>query len=279
MQLNIKSISDDKGSQSAVSMINDNGKAASLGLAKKRISDAAALKQLFEYFPRVHSGLFSPGLRYISADRRIIVFEQPPRYGDVYFTPTDMSRAEAMSARDRAAHNFCHNIPLPWLVYAAALAPDGAPIEIYVFARKTSLASMDEPCQPFPMVNVYPNGRLCRAPQDSNELSFPNTIEGTMASVYYAVWLTGFNHDLSQTLGAARQHGTPKFLAKTNNDVNLMLKIWSQQTLYDVVNAKWPNASFESLHQVIKHLKAYVDGASSPSFFLNRLTASYQSAV
>lgn len=277
MQLNISTTQDkDDAFVSTATTVNNNGKVQNILPSKKPVPDAKVIENLLGSFPSTDSGLMNIGMRYISPDRKTIVFEQPPRYIEMIYT--NAGAADVESGRGKAVR---YQIPVPWLAYAAYLDNDCQPINIYTFTLKHQLLSLDDRIQMLPLTNFYAEGKLCRAPQDENELSFPKTLSGAMAATFYAVWMTGFNSDLLSVLLNARGNGTPKFLGQiATKNGELLLDHWSRQTFDTVSAAEYPSPGWATLREFLDSQYISREWHVDPtSYFVNRLHSALQNAA
>lgn len=261
------------GFESEAQLCSDTGKTTKL--TPRKIDDTAAIATLQDYFPRISSGLMPPGLRWVSPDRRIIAFEQPPRYITVSFTNAEAAHIEN---KRKVLAQKQYIMPMPWLFYVVYLSPQAAPLTIYVFATRHQMMTMDHELFSLPMTNFNNDGKLCRAAPDKQEMEFPTTLEGAMAATFYGVWMTGFNNDLAGTLIHAAKNGTPKFLTKFAKDTDTMLKGWSQQSISTVVDANWPKCPHvQNFKQLIDSKAVTTDYAvETGSYFTSRMSAAFQ---
>jgi hypothetical protein len=277
MQINISSTQADGQFVSTATSVNHNGKSSNILPNKKPVADIKVINELMANFPNSDSGLLNIGLRYISPDRRTIAFEQPPRYIDMIYTGMGGADAE----RHKGTKGKLYQIPVPWMVYVAYLDNDCSPINIFAFTLEHQLTSLDDRIKMLPLTNFYQEGKLCRAPQDDNETSFPKTLAGAMAATFYAVWMTGFNADLLSVLINARQHGTPKFLKTVaSKDGDKLLEHWSRQTFDTVSSSTFPGCGWNSLREFLNSGYISRDWAVDPTnFFVNRVHSALQNAA
>jgi hypothetical protein len=278
MQINISTIQEDGQFFSTATSVNHNGKSSNILPSKKPVADVKVIRELMGSFPNPDSGLLNIGLRYISPDRKIIAFEQPPRYIDMIYTGMGGTDAE----RHKGSKGTMYQIPVPWMVYVAYLDNDCSPLNIYAFTLRHQLKSLDDSIHMLPLTNFYQDGRLCRAPQDDNETSFPKTLAGGMAATFYAVWMTGFNADLLSVLVNARGHGTPKFLKQSpsGKDGDKILDHWSRQTFDTVASSQFPSAGWSTLREFLASDAIGRDWAVDPtSYFVNRVHSALQNAA
>lgn len=277
MQINIETIEEDGKFSSTASTASHTGKVTKL--VTKPVSDVTVINEFSDmFFKSLDTGVLNIGLRYMSPDRRVIMFEQPPRYVDFNYTAAGMEHLESRPDAYTATH---FTIPVPWLLYCALLDSDCSPVNIYVFTLAHQLQSMADPIGMLPLTNFHQDGRLCRAPQDSNEMSFPKDISGAMAAVYYAVWMTGFNNDLLPILNSAREHRTPSFLGdvKLGKDASHTLEYWGRQPVKKVAEEKYPSTGWRTIGEFIAGNRIRQDfEIEMTNYFVNRLSSAIQTA-
>lgn len=279
MQINVTTADIDGYPSSMAVSVSDTGKKQNIMAHGKPVPDINIIPQLMQYFTAGQTGVMNPGLRYLSPDRHVMVFEQPPRY--VSFHYTSSGATEAGSARAKTKE---YTIPVPWLCYVALLDNDAQPVTVYVFAMQHQLSSLDDPIAVLPLTNFYADGKLCRAPSDMNELGFPRSIAGAMGAVFYSVWMTGFNNDLIHTLTTAYQNATPKFLQnfqwKANKDAHNILEFWSRQTFDTVASDIYLPCAYKTLRKFLDSKTIHKDYEVDPAgFFVNRFYSALQNSV
>lgn len=271
MQISITTADIDGYPSSQATQVNDSGKRLPITKKNEPIPDVNLIPNLLANFPSGKTGVMNPGLRYLSGDRRVMVFEQPPRYVQFFYTSTNASDTGSSKAKTRQ-----YNIPVPWLAYCALLDNDAQPVTVYVFTLQHQIKSLDDPIAVLPLTNFFQDGKLCRAPADVNELGFPRSIAGAMGAVFYSVWMTGFNNDLINILQAAYQQGNPKFLRDFNYDGSKnghgLIEHWSQQSLATVATSKYVPTTRKTLKEFIDARDIHKDfEVNEPTMFVQRL--------
>jgi len=134
-------------------------------------------------------GLLPPAVRWLSADRKICIFERPPV----------MQNVEIIARkRDNISHGnqkYMYKIPIPWTVYMCFFNADYEPVKLKVYVRNEPLSSMDDFLYLIPMHNFYYDSSLCN-PIWNDFYDGQSTLAMGIDRAYNMVWNSGFNYDL-----------------------------------------------------------------------------------
>lgn len=191
------------------------------------------------------SGLLAPALRWISKDKRMVVFERPPMITSVEYYPVKRDEIGDPKLMKKALRSY--QIPIPWTVYLVYFDAEYTPVETRVYARNSPLQSIKSEVGLLPILNLYGSSKLCNPIYEKYEEMEP-TIANGFNSAYNAMWNSGFNFDLMDAVTGAMQVGVPFKDYKTgmgNNvgtggSIDSWFKYWSQLSLADVLSCEWP---------------------------------------
>lgn len=190
-----------------------------------------------------HSGLLAPALRWISKDKRMVVFERPPMIANIEYYP--VKRDEILPPEMMKKTLRSYEVPIPWTVYLVYFDAEYTPVETRVYARNSPLQSMKSEVGLLPILNLYGSSKLCNPIFEKYEAMEP-TIANGFNSAYNAVWNSGFNFDLMDAVTGAMQAGVPFPDFKTGqtlggtNSIDVWFKYWSKLSLADVLTCEWP---------------------------------------
>jgi hypothetical protein len=139
---------------------------------------------------------FNPGL--IAVSSNYVIYEIPPTFKLIEYY--NMTRE---SIRDVSVAN-TEKIPLPWQVYVAVHDGKYNLIDTFMYFAHDSILKngFQQPVYTPFLTNFYYNGLLCRPFYASyNDVSrYAKNIPGLIHSSYDAVWNSGWNFDLYDTL-------------------------------------------------------------------------------
>ncbi len=161
-----------------------------------------------ENFSTVYSNVFRglkaevlpPAIRFLrkTGNGFIMLFETPPQYHQVQFTPDYLDKLELDG---KSKYTFM--LPFPWLRYVVYLSPNFDIDKILGFMSKQPFAesSMSKKPVPIPVNNWYAEGHLCR-PVYTNDpyVGADKSLFGIVNQVLTEVWDSGFNTDLDLTI-------------------------------------------------------------------------------
>jgi hypothetical protein len=215
-----------------------------------------------------------PAVRYISSDRRLIVWERPPAYKSINYT---QEYQDALSP-DQQSTVF-HRLPVPWQVYVIHLSPEARLANVFMFFRNSQINSMvdDQLCFAT-LPNFYETGRLCQAAFDTIQ-SYDRDVLSSINAAYEMIWNSGFNKDtllaynsLFNTPGLKKNNPLVSSFSTTRTPYYTFDK-WTKYRIEDVVTWTWPTA-YNSLHHFIE-TRAYAQAIEpdSHNFMVNMLFA------
>jgi hypothetical protein len=149
-------------------------------------------EQKYSFFKQ----FFNPGL--IAVSSNYVIYEIPPTFKLIEYY--NMTRE---SIRDVSVAN-TEKIPLPWQVYVAVHDGKYNLIDTFMYFAHDSILKngFQQPVYTPFLTNFYYNGLLCRPFYASyNDVSrYAKNIPGLIHSSYDAVWNSGWNFDLYDTL-------------------------------------------------------------------------------
>jgi hypothetical protein len=129
--------------------VGDNGKSAVSH--KTEIPEEDFLTQILS----TEKGCLLPAnVRWISADQRSMLLEEPPGYKSIQFRNAGKNTFTKLAK--------IYELPHPWLVYGISPGTNGAPYVSHLYAQRASLDINSDIlflASPFP--NVFINGRIC----------------------------------------------------------------------------------------------------------------------
>lgn len=195
------------------------------------------LQNLFKFDQRKADSkqLLPPAVRWISPDRRIVVFERPPmmQYIEYYLVARDEIHEESELSG--------HLIPIPWTVYFVFFDASYNPVRINTYARNAPIHSMDDKLNLLPLFNFYLNAQLCNPIHEIYEYQHPTIADG-INTAYNMVWNSGWNLDLYDAVNTGISAGTPVSY-KEGGGYNKYVKYfnaWSKLDIYDILDVSWP---------------------------------------
>ncbi len=224
---------------------------------KKTWYDSSFKKGLFQNLRSTQSrlsfsGILPPAIKYHVPG--LIVFERPPSYQMVQYTPMTMSEISGDSEIKT------YRIAIPWQLYIVSYnSVDFLCNNVKMFFMDSSLNFINQPLYMPTLPNFYTNGALCRPMYSSmaEVNGYTKDLSGVLVSAYNWVWNSGFNHDLSENLHhLAKIQKKPFELAESCNfnigshnyrispeNVSLILDKWQGIDVSDILKLKWPNPS------------------------------------
>ena len=216
-------------------------------------------KDTADFLDHLHSisavdvGLLPPAVRYVSNNKRTVVFERPPRMQTIAWVPMKRDLVDGY-ARMKSEASFV--IPIPWQVYVVYFDVNFVPLVVSMYFRNSMLTSMTDTLGVAPILNFYNNSKLCNPAVASYEAQ-DATLNAGLNAAYNLVWNSGFNYDLSDAVGLGRAGCAPCHRVRPqevkskdpelyNNQQQVMDSIWlyyyawSKMSLGEVLNTKWP---------------------------------------
>lgn len=189
-------------------------------------------------------GLLPPAVRWISGDKRIVVFERPPAYQRVAFYQMEREQAASLSkpGATTEAPNYLRQfvLPMPWIVYVIGLGTGCQPVTVRAYARPGPLTSGNDPVFLLPMLNFYTNSKLCQPIFEKFEAFVPTVAEG-IQQAYNMVWNSGFNYDLHDAVKSGSYSGYPvkvskQYIKDSDNYMNYFAS-WEAATVQQVLDS------------------------------------------
>lgn len=221
------------------------------------------------------SSLLPPAVRYLSSDRRLIVWERPPTYKTINYTSEYQDNLNVDSPSVNS-----YRIPIPWQVYVLYLSPEARLANIFMFFRNSQLTNLFQDPLYMPILpNFYENSRLCQAAFETIQ-QYDRDILSAINAAYEMVWNSGFNKD---TLLAFNHIYTGSYVKK-NNPLSLhgtgkqkypqnTFDKWTHYSIEDCLSWDWPVA-YATLSQFLKDkVYKYSLESDSHNFMVNMLFA------
>jgi hypothetical protein len=208
-----------------------------------------------EYNPNINSGILPPAIKYNAPG--LVVFERPPCYQMIQYTPYPMDQIEEDS------ETLCYRVALPWQLYIIQYDPNKFYCNsVRMFFMNSSLTSPEQTLYMPPVPNFFTSGLLCRPMYDSMEDvdRYPKDLSGVIASAYDWIWNSGFNHDLTENFYYVQRMNAPSQLLETinrlspssvsgyyrgigPNHLRAILGDWEKIDISNILNLNWPNPS------------------------------------
>lgn len=228
--MRIKLSTKDNVSVDKISIETDNGK-----LPNQGTKDAVSLLNSFK-LPDKAPKLLPPAIRWISSDHRLVVFERPPMKQRIEYVGT---KKESVTP-SRIATAKVYEVPIPWSVYLIVMNDEYLPVKIKVFARNSSLVSLEDTLGLMPLPNFYINSALC-PPTFGVYEGNPTCLADGLNIAYNMVWNSGWNYDLLDAITVSNSLSRPFFCSYgTSNDmVNAWFRTWSQYTMEQILQCSW----------------------------------------
>jgi hypothetical protein len=208
-----------------------------------------------EYNPNINSGILPPAIKYNAPG--LVVFERPPCYQMIQYTPYPMSEIEEDS------ETLCYRVALPWQLYIIQYDPNKFYCSsVRMFFMNSSLTSPEQTLYMPPIPNFFTSGLLCRPMYDTMEDvdRYSKDLSGVIASAYYWIWNSVFNHDLTENFYYVQRMNAPSQLLETISSLSLssvsgyyrgigpshlsaILGDWEKIDISNILNLNWPNPS------------------------------------
>jgi hypothetical protein len=152
-------------------------------------------------------GFLPSMVRYLSNDRKIIVYERQPEIIDVSFAPHTKKTIEE-NPKTALRDTKSYSVLIPWQVFVIVLNDSNIPIHIRLFARKSPLETLNDQVFSMPLPNLYANGMVCTPIMDSISQVNVQNIGEAIQVAYQMFWSSGFNYDLLNAIQIYHQHGS-----------------------------------------------------------------------
>lgn len=182
-------------------------------------------------------GLLPPAVRWISQDRRVVVFERPP---SMYYLEIAPERKE-MAAQAKK-HKI--QLPIPWTVYIGYYDYDYNPVHIRVYTRPAPLDELSDPLYLLPIPNIYNDSSLCNPVVGVFE-EHEASISYGVQEAFNMVWNSGTNYDLLTAAFIGRSMNMPCEPRSTSGRDSYMsyYRTWAKMTIPEVLKAQFPKPS------------------------------------
>lgn len=190
-------------------------------------------------------GVLPPAVRWISSDKRVLVFERPPSYQRVAYYEMARDEIDPEMGSD-GLREFL--IPLPWTVYVLGFGYDFQPITLRAYMRRDPIETLDDCVYLLPLLNFYTNSKLCNPIFEKYEAHEPSVSAGIHLA-YNAVWNSGFNYDLVDAMRMGMQSNAPfapnidKFPHYQATNANCYFANWQEHTTEQALNCNLINPS------------------------------------
>lgn len=208
--------------------------------------------------------ILPPAVRYLSNDKTRLIWERPPGYYTINYSPYAQNRLKASS--DSMGR---FRIPTPWQVYLVCFNEDYVVNTLYMFFRNEPLGVWDRAVYMVPLNNFYRDSRLCQAVYD--HIPEANNLFQMLNNVYDMVWNSGFNEDLHDLMDVACQNGNGldnNLLSTDPSDRSAFYKKWSAMDLDEIVSSSWPVAYPDILALTDNHI-ANADNIRTVQFLMD----------
>jgi hypothetical protein len=179
-------------------------------------------------------GLLPPAVRWVSKDRKAVVFERPPSQ---YFIEVAWERKELAHSAPKKVFE----LPIPWTVYLAYFDAGYNPVKVFCYTRPGPITALQDEVFLLPMFNIYMDSHLCNPVVGTFE-DHPETLSWGVQEVFNMVWNSGFNLDLMDAPKQACNLSAPCSHRRTNvrDALTGFLMNWADMSLSDVLTAKFP---------------------------------------
>lgn len=199
-------------------------------------------------------GLLPPAVRWISSDRKMVLFERPPVMQNLEII------ARKRDGIVQGNTKYMYKIPMPWTVYLCFFNADFEPVKIKVYVRNSPLSSVSDELYLIPVHNFYFDSSLCN-PIWNDFYDGQSTLAMGVERAYNMVWNSGFNYDLVDAITMSTglvfsdywddpdsfRRDDPRCIGDNWLDYYLY---WSQIPMKDILQTKWssPGASTKQNH-------------------------------
>lgn len=194
--------------------------------------------------------IMPPAVRYLSSDRRRLIWERPPGFHTINYSPVPQNKTQASSES-----KVQYRIPVPWQVYLICFNEDYVINTMYMFFRNSPLIYGDTTVGYPPLNNFYRDGKLCQAVYD--HMPDASNLFQMLDNAYNMVWNSGFNEDLHDTIDVAftsnNDKSHPLLCYPEWNNRLLLYKKWASISLQKMVGATWPQAYPDAMKLLDSH--------------------------
>ena len=171
-----------------------------------------------------------------------------------------------------------YSIHLPWMMYGIILDTHNWPSQVFLFALRKSIASLNDYIYEIPLPNIYSDDRFC-LPDQSSFSDFSNiSLAQGINTAYEAVWSSNFNTDLYDKISNAFRSGypTPIFdlIGNQRNRVSAanVLTAWSRLDAATVESMEFYQSQYRTVNDWIAAKSDMENQAMSGPMFMQVLT-------
>ena len=159
-------------------------------------------------------------VRYLSPDRRVIVYERPPEVKDLNYISLSQAaivsnRTSMGSLRSNTQH---FKILIPWQVYVIGLTTDYTPSTMYVFARPEPLSNLHSALYNMPLLNLFGNGKVCTPKMTEMQDHNGSSVSEGIQTAYNMFWSSGFNYDLLTAVNVGQESSYVQWTPRQDGD-------------------------------------------------------------
>lgn len=189
--------------------------------------------------------ILPPAVRYISPERSLLLWERPPSYITVNYSPKKQSYLTSSSES-----TFVYRLPVPWQVYVIGYNSQYVMHTVYMFFRTAPLSADSKEIYLPPLSNFYGTGKLCQAVYD--DIPDATNLFQMLNNAYEMIWNSGFNDDLYDSMNNCIQKaGARHPFLKTGSDIPNIYNRWSKLGLDQIMELPW-NLYSENIFSVIQ---------------------------
>lgn len=189
--------------------------------------------------------ILPPAVRYISPERNLLIWERPPSYITVNYSPKKQSY---LSASGDSA--YVYRLPVPWQVYVIGYNSQYVMHTIYMYFRTAPLSNESKDvCLP-PLSNFYATGKLCQAVYD--DIPDATNLFQMLNNAYEMIWNSGFNDDLYDSMNNCIQRaGRNHPFLMSGADIPGTYNRWGKLGLDKIMELQW-NMYSDNIFNVIQ---------------------------
>ena len=150
------------------------------------------------------SYVLPPGCVYLSNNKSIAIFKQPPMYREITYANKDAGAIENNELDDMnydSYDRFSFRIPIPATLYVMIVEPSTKHLnQMHAFCYTSNKLTPDTELFLLPLPNYYIDGKLCMS---SRDYFTPKSIYQYYNYLINSVWSSNYNYD---TIGVLRSY-------------------------------------------------------------------------
>jgi hypothetical protein len=229
-----------------IGFIDRNGTPGKVMKVASGLTDEKFQKFYLQKKQNARLEILPPAIRYFSPKGGLIVWERPPEYHTISYTPQKQSRLDS-----NGQSRYTFRIPTPWQIYVISYNKNYLISNLMMFFASSSLKSLADDLSWNTVNNFYADNRLCQAVY--TEIPIANNLFEMLSNAYDMVWNSGFNDDLAESIrmAAARKRDN-RVLDGYIDTTHHYYDRWQRLTIDEVVTSHWP-LSGQKLSDIIKH--------------------------